>query len=131
MMAGVIANKGVLMAPSLVKKVSNIAGRTMWENKPVEDGRVVSEETAAKMTEIMIDTVENGIATKAKVKGVKVAGKTGTSRTVRHGKLDAWFICFAPADNPKVAIAVLGDQEGQGKDVAAPIAGAILREWVR
>ena len=131
MLAATVANKGVMMNPRLIKKVSNIAGKTIVETVPEEAGRVMTEDTAERLKEIMIDTVENGIGQAAKVDGVKVAGKTGTSRTISGGQLDAWFIAFAPADDPRVAIAVLGEEEGQGMKVAAPIAGAILKEWIQ
>jgi peptidoglycan glycosyltransferase len=71
--------------------------------------------------------VESGPGTAAQIPGVRVAGKTGTAETGRPGENDTWFIAFAPADNPRVAVAVaLSDQSGTGGATAAPIARAIL-----
>jgi len=58
---------------------------------------------------------------------VRVAGKTGTSGGDKKGRLHAWFITFAPADAPEYAIAIVGDNEGKGMTVAAPVAGAIYK----
>ena len=76
------------------------------------------------------DAVEGdrGIGKRARVEGFIIAGKTGTSRTHKNGQLDAWFIAIAPADKPRLAVAVFCDQEGTGMHVAAPIAGAFLQE---
>jgi peptidoglycan glycosyltransferase len=131
MLAATIANKGVMMKPRLVKGARNLAGQRLYDMKPEAVREVIRPDTAEKIKQIMMDAVEGdrGIGKKARVAGITIAGKTGTSRTNRD--LDAWFICFAPADNPKYAIAVLGDREGTGMSVAAPIAGALIRELVR
>jgi cell division protein FtsI/penicillin-binding protein 2 len=70
---------------------------------------------------MMLNDVERGIGAKARIEGLKIAGKTGTSGS-RNPNFHAWFICFAPVDNPKIAVAVLAENGGTGKDVAAPIA---------
>ena len=75
----------------------------------------------------MVDAVERGLGQKARVQGIKVAGKTGTARTSGKG-LDGWFVCFAPADNPKIAMAILCDASGKGMEVAAPVAKRIISE---
>ena len=114
------------MKPYLVKDIKNIRGEVIYNGEPVQLKTAVKKETAAQLTFYMIDAVEHGLGTKAKIPGIKVAGKTGTSG--KSGKLDGWFICFAPADNPKYAIAVLCDQGGKGMDVAAPVAKRIIQE---
>ena len=71
--------------------------------------------------------MESGTGTAAQIPGIPVAGKTGTAETGREAENDAWFIGFAPADDPQVAVAVaLSDQAATGGTVAAPIARAIL-----
>ena len=74
---------------------------------------------------MMMNDVERGIGAKAHVKCFRVAGKTGTSGT-RDPNFHGWFICFAPAENPKIAMAILAEHGGTGKDVAAPIARVVL-----
>ena len=90
--------------------------------------RVVSKKTARIMTELMESVVEGGTGVAAQISGVRVAGKTGTAEVDIGGerKNHAWFISFAPAENPKVAVAVVSEYGGIGGQVAAPLARAIL-----
>jgi peptidoglycan glycosyltransferase len=132
MLAAAVANHGQLMRPCLIKEVRNIAGEVIASNSPALFHQVMSAETAEKLKDYMIDTTERGIGRKAKVSGVLVAGKTGTARTNKKQKgLDAWFICFAPADKPQVAIAVLAEDEGKGMEVAAPIARSVIQDLIQ
>lgn len=126
-MASTVANGGVLMKPYLVKEVRNILGEVVYKEEPVVMKNVIKKETAAQLTLYMVDAVERGLGQKARVQGMKVAGKTGTARTTSKG-LDGWFVCFAPADNPKIAMAILCDGSGKGMEVAAPVAKRIIAE---
>jgi penicillin-binding protein A len=130
MIAAAIANNGVMMKPYLVKEIRNVNGKVMYQGMPRELKHPVSPATAAKLKELMIDAVEKGIGQKAKVKGLMIAGKTGTSNSA-NGILNAWFISFAPADNPQYAVAILCDGEGKGMTVAAPIAGEIYKDLLK
>ena len=77
---------------------------------------------------MMEAAVQAGTGTAAQIPGVRVAGKTGTAETGRAGENDTWFIAFAPADAPRVAVAVaLSDQAGTGGGTAAPIARSIMQ----
>ena len=84
------------------------------------------------MRDFMIQVVERGTGTAAQIPGVQVAGKTGTAQTVVGQNPHAWFIAFAPANQPRYAIAVIvehgGDagSEATGGRVAAPIAKQVL-----
>jgi peptidoglycan glycosyltransferase len=129
-LAMVIANGGKLMKPSLVRSVHGLNGDVLYQMKPEVEDQVMTPETAERVKQVMEDAVEGdrGIGKKARVEGILIAGKTGTARTHSKGSLDAWFICFAPADKPKLAVAVFCDREGTGMSVAAPIAGAFLTE---
>jgi len=120
-----IANDGVLMSPYLVDKLTNINGKILEENKSVVYKNTITRQTAQFLTTMMVNDVERGIGVKARVKGIKVAGKTGTSGS-RNPNFHAWFICFAPAENPKIAMAIVAENGGTGKDVAAPIAKKVL-----
>ena len=89
---------------------------------------MMSEKAASDLTAMMTNVVESGTGTAAQLEGLDVAGKTGTAET---GVGDnAWFIAFAPAKDPKVAIAVVveGEQQSQtGGEVAAPLAAQVMR----
>lgn len=90
--------------------------------------RVVSTGTAKTMTTLMESVVDGGTGVGAAISGIRVAGKTGTAEVDVGGERrnHAWFICFAPADDPKVAVAVVSEYGGVGGQVAAPLARAIL-----
>lgn len=127
LMAAGIANNGEIVRPTLVKEI-------IFNNGKIRDNRnieVLSQGTdsikAEKMKEIMIRVVEEGTGKNARIKNVKVAGKTGTAQN-ETDKDHAWFVGFAPADNPKVAVAVILEEEGStGGRVAAPIGRDIMK----
>lgn len=127
MMAAAVANNGTMMRPYMIKEIRNINGKLIYSAVPQEARRSISASTAASIKELMVNVVDEGIGRRARVKGVRVAGKTGTSDAGKDG-LHAWFISFAPADNPEYAIAVVGDTEGKGMTVAAPVAGDIYKD---
>ena len=77
---------------------------------------------------MMVGAVQSGTGTAAQIPGIQVAGKTGTAETGVDGRYTSWFICFAPADRPRVAVAVvLENQTGFGGQVAAPIARSVMQ----
>jgi peptidoglycan glycosyltransferase len=118
--AGTVANKGELMEPRLWSKVIDPDGR---ETKldPSRQSHVMSEDTAAELNDMMQKVVQEGTGTAAAVSGVDVAGKTGTAE-ISPGVNDAWFIGFAPADDPKIAIAcVVEHTSGFGGPTCGPI----------
>ena len=127
LIASAIADDGVMMSPYLVDKLTNINGKVLEENKPVIYKNTISRQTAQFLTGMMMNDVERGIGVKARVAGIKIAGKTGTSGS-RDPNFHAWFICFAPAENPKIAMAILAENGGTGKDVAAPIAHKVIEQ---
>jgi peptidoglycan glycosyltransferase len=86
----------------------------------------VSAESAANVTKMMIAVVERGTGTVARLPHVSVAGKTGTA-TNPLGRSHSWFVCFAPAQNPRVAVAIVVENVGYGATYAAPIARDVLR----
>src|SRR5206468_11272642 len=85
-----------------------------------------SSETASTMVSFMVEGVDNGYAAKAAIPGVKVGGKTGTAE-VGDGTSHSWFIGFAPADAPRIAVAVVMEHQGSGSDFATPAAQQVLR----
>jgi peptidoglycan glycosyltransferase len=127
-----IANGGVEMEPRLVKEIRDPSGRVIKSFGPKPWGRPISDTTARQLTQMMVKVVESGTGTAAQIPGVTVAGKTGTAETT-SGKPHAWFVCFAPAENPKIVVAVMVlnggslGSEATGGHVAAPIARAVVR----
>jgi peptidoglycan glycosyltransferase len=131
LVASAIANGGVEMQPRLVTEVRDPSGRVVKSVGPQPFGQAISARTAAQMTAMMVSVVDAGTGTAAQIPGVQVAGKTGTAQNA-GGSPHAWFVCFAPAQNPRVAVAVLvlnGGNLGSdatGGRVAAPIAKAVI-----
>ena len=132
MVSAAIANGGIAMNPDLVDAITAPDFSTIDEFEPSEFGRAISEETASTMTEMMVNGVESGAASNARIDGVSVAGKTGTAENGEDDPYTLWFTGFAPADNPQYAITVLVEdggglgQEGYGNLLAAPIAKQVL-----
>jgi penicillin-binding protein A len=133
MIAAAIANDGVLMKPNLVKQLQAPDLSTLDEATPEQMSVAVPPEVAADLTRMMESVVERGSGTSAQIPGVAVAGKTGTAENVPDRPPHAWFIGFAPADNPEVAVAVLIENGGNsgsettGGRVAAPVAKAVMQ----
>ena len=131
LIASAIANNGVIMRPHILDRVSNSEGQVVRTYQPSPWIRATSPETAAQMTQLMVSVVQNGTGTAAQIPGVQVAGKTGTAQT-GNNTIHAWFACFAPSAQPKVAVAVLVENqpesnEATGGAIAAPIAKAVLQ----
>lgn len=132
MVVSAIANKGVLMKPYLVEKVRDPDLRVIEQTEPEKQGTTMSPNTAAALTVMMQSVVNQGTGTAARIDGVSVAGKTGTAETGLDTAPHTWFVAFAPAENPTVAVVVLvengGDlgNEATGGRVAAPIAKAVI-----
>ncbi len=129
MVAAGVANGGRLMKPQIWKRVIDPDGRVTDRLDPSEYSQPISAEAAAQLTTAMEGVVSEGTGTNAAIPGVQVAGKTGTAETPGNkacgGGSDenqAWFIGFAPADDPQIAIAASVECTTQfGNDVAAPI----------
>ncbi len=120
-----VANGGRIMKPYLLGQVLDSGGGLLSETKPEVWLEPISSETAATLSELMIEVVNNGTGTKAALSSVQVAGKTGTAE-VEGGEPHAWFAAFAPADDPQIVVAVLVENAGTGGSVAAPIARAVI-----
>ena len=133
MVAAGIANGGEVMRPYLVSEVQTPDLSTLDVAKPELYRRAVSQQVAATMTTLMERVVTRGTGTAAQLSGVRVAGKTGTAQHGPGAAPHAWFIGFAPAEDPQVAVAVLVEDGGSlgsdatGGKVAAPIARDVLK----
>jgi peptidoglycan glycosyltransferase len=128
MVAAGVGNKGVVMEPFVVGRITNPNGGVVTRTKPRKLHRAISRQTAQELTQMMEGAVQSGTGTAAQIPGIPVAGKTGTAETGVPGRYTSWFIAFAPANAPRVAVAVvLQDQTGFGGQVAAPIAKDVMQ----
>jgi len=126
-----IANQGSVMKPYLVEDIRAPDLSVLESTRPDELSRAVSAQTAAQVTQMMVEVVEKGTGTNAKISGVQVAGKTGTAQIGGGKSPHAWFVSFAPADDPQVAVAVVVENgaeqaEVSGNKLAAPIARQVM-----
>ena len=123
-----VANKGVVMQPYLVDRVVSPKGQRVTTTEPRQLERAMKPETAANLTEAMVRVVSAGTGTAAQLPGIEVAGKTGTAETGVEGLNTVSFGAFAPANAPRLAIAVIVErQRSTGGETAAPIARAVMQ----
>ena len=115
------------MKPYIVEKAFHEDGEAIYEAETEVLSYATDSYTAEKIKEYMVGCVKNGTGIAARVSGIEVAGKTGTAENEREGKTHAWFIGFAPADNPQIAICVMKEYSGRGGGSAcAPIASKLI-----
>jgi penicillin-binding protein 2 len=143
-----IANGGKLYLPQVVERVENIYGNIIKEYLPTETGEAtVSERTLHFVQEALMGAVNepHGTGGSAALKGIKVAGKTATAQVVKmaedfsKGDMDrmplkfrdhAWFVAYAPFEDPQIAIVVLVEHGGFGSEAAAPIAKKVIEKYL-
>ena len=135
LVAGTVANDGAMMEPRLVEEVRSPDGVILDDPAPTVRREVLPEQTANELTEMMEAVVTEGGLTQAQIPGVQVAGKTGTAEAP-PGDPHSWWITFAPADDPQIAVAVMVenggalDEEGNASTPAIPIATDIMRAYL-
>ncbi|MCF6466694.1 peptidoglycan D,D-transpeptidase FtsI family protein [Clostridium sp. Cult2] len=128
MVASGIANKGDIVEPILVKEIISPEGKVIKHHQPQSVSKGTDIFTANEVKNMMVEGVKRGTSKNASIKNIRVAGKTGTAENP-SGKTHAWFIGFAPADNPQIAVAVVLEEEGSsGGKAAAPLARNIMIE---
>jgi penicillin-binding protein 2 len=136
-MVSAIANGGTIYRPWVVRRVETLDGETIEEYGPEAVRRVnIDPDHLAIVRQGMHAVVNEGTGARAKIPGVAIAGKTGTAQVVRKGgplrgeyRDHAWFVAFAPVEDPQIAIVVLVENAGFGEAVAAPIARSVLQAW--
>ena len=133
MVAAAIGNGGVEMTPYLVAKLTGPDLKTISTTQPSVFATPINKTVATELTGMMEQVVAHGTGTKAQIPGVVVAGKTGTAdhgTTAQHLKPHSWFVAFAPAAAPTVAVSVIvedgGGEDTTGGAVAAPIAQQLM-----
>jgi penicillin-binding protein A len=131
--AAAVANRGRLMVPHLAQRLVDSEGRTVQTVSPRVQSVVMKPSTAAAVRSMMEAVVDEGTGTAAQIPGVQVAGKTGTAETQFGNSINnVWFIAFAPAADPRVAVAVtLKAVPGEGATFAAPVARAVIESLLR
>jgi penicillin-binding protein A len=137
LVAGAIGNDGRMMVPRLATEIRDDTGRVVRRFEPQEYGRPMSAENAQALAEMMRSVVDSGTGTAAQIPGVSVAGKTGTAQIDEGTDPHAWFISFAPVEDPRIAVAVVvlnggeAGSEATGGAVAAPIARTVIEAALR
>ena len=129
LLAATIANNGSEPRPYLVRQVVRQGG-VPSSYGAAELAQPISADTAANVKNMMVAVVQRGTGTPAQLPGVTVAGKTGTA-TNPFGAAHSWFVAFAPAESPRVVVAIVVENAGYGAEVAAPIAREVLRTALR
>jgi len=148
MLISSVANGGKLYLPQVVEKIEDIYGNTIGEYPPMESGRAnVSQKTLQIIQEALKGAVNDphGTGSACSLKEVKVAGKTGTAQVIampddfKRGEMKripprfrdhAWFVAYAPFEDPKISVVVLVEHGGFGATVAAPIARAVIEKYL-
>ncbi|MBW2038633.1 MAG: penicillin-binding protein 2 [Deltaproteobacteria bacterium] len=143
-----IANGGVLLKPQIAKRVEDIDKKELVDYQPQEIGRLpVSTETLDEIREALVGVIkdDHGTGRAARLAGVEIAGKTGTAQVVKlrgrgrrpkpeempyESRDHAWFVAYAPAHNPEIAVVVLIEHGGHGGSAAAPLAREMIRRYL-
>jgi penicillin-binding protein A len=129
MLAAAVANDGDLMQPYMIDQVRAPDLTVVDQTEPEVRSEATSAEVADQLTEMMISVVENGSGTAAQIPGAQVAGKTGTAENA--GPDHNWFVGFAPADDPQIAVAVfIANGGGTGGELSAPIARDVMSAYL-
>jgi peptidoglycan glycosyltransferase len=126
LVAAAAANQGRIPKPYLVEEIRDKKGQVLWQARPETWKEAMQPATAALVKEAMVKAAEEGWAFRARPPGIMVGGKTGTAEHGQGGKPHAWFIGFAPAEAPRVAIALIKERAGPSTIEAAPVARLIF-----
>ncbi len=129
LIAAAIANDGTMMEPRLVREVRSPDGAIVDKPTPSVRNQAIPQETARAVNDMMQLSVTD-VELDAQIPGIKVAGKTGTAET-GSGELHSWFISFAPADDPEIAVAVIVENGQEGFKSALPLARRIMESYLR
>lgn len=131
LISATIANDGEMMRPFLIDRIESDDGRVVKKSEPVAERRIISRKLANQVTGMMKSVVEDGTASSLRYLGYPVAGKTGTAEIDSDGTSHAWFVGFAPANKPKIAVSVVVEGAGTGSQYAVPIAQKLFEKYLR
>lgn len=128
LVASAVANEGKMMAPYIVESADLSNGYNVYAHKSAVLSEATDKDTAKKVAEMMKKCVKSGTGTSAAVSGIEVAGKTGTAENT--GEDHAWFIAFAPADDPQIAVCVMMENAAKtGGQACGPVVRGIISAW--
>lgn len=130
MIAAMIANDGEMMTPYVVDQVRSGDGRTIKQYDPESLGQVVDGWVAEQMQDMMEAVVQEGTATALKGLSYPSAGKTGSAEVDAKGTTNAWFVGYAPANDPQIAVSIVIEGVGTGGRYAVPVAKKLFQEYV-
>lgn len=130
MIAATVANQGKMMVPYAVDHVENDAGQVVTQYEPEEKGQIIEKSVAKKVNKMMQAVVTEGTAHSLQGFSFSAAGKTGSAEFDSEGTSHAWFIGFAPADNPEIAVSIVVEGAGTGSEYALPIARRMFEEYL-
>lgn len=125
-----IANDGQQMIPYLIDHTENDQGHVVRQYEPKTGKKVIGKKMANSLTRMMKAVVTDGTASSLRYLPWQVAGKTGTAEIDEEGTSHAWFVGFAPASNPKIAVSVVVEGAGTGSQYAVPIAQNMLQDYL-
>lgn len=126
LLVSAIANGGTLMKPYVVDHIENYAGNVVSKNMPSTYKDLMTAKEAQALTDMMVEVVKNGTGYKLSSNNYQAAGKTGSAEYNSGKSSHAWFVGFAPSDNPQIAVSVIVEGAGTGSDYAVPIAKKIM-----
>jgi peptidoglycan glycosyltransferase len=118
------------MYPVLIKDIRDSKNRLIEKKSSHVMADCISSDTAGIVKTMMEAVVKEGTGYRAYIEGIRVAGKTGTAEHP-GGANNAWFIGFAPVENPEIAVSVIVEEGGTGGEAAAPIAGEVMRSYLK
>jgi peptidoglycan glycosyltransferase len=127
--AAAIANDGKIMEPRLVREVRSPDGIILDKPTPSVRARALPAGTASTLNEMMQQVIIQGGLTQAEIEGTNVAGKTGTAES-GNGEPHAWWITFAPAEDPEIAMCVMVENGGRSDESALPIADRLMEAYL-
>ena len=130
MITQAIANKGIMMQPYIIDEIVDEDGKVIRNYEPKEAGRVMTEQEAAFLTELMIDVVKEGTGRNLQNDHYTCAGKTGTAEFANDlNESHAWFTAFAPAEDPEICVTIIIEKAGTGVEYAVPLAKRIFNTY--
>ena len=125
-----VANDGIMMRPYLVDSVERANGTSISRTQIKSLGKIIDFDTAGFLKELMVASVESGTSVRAGIRGIQVAGKTGTAENETN-KTHSWFVGFAPAEKPEICVTVILEYDGTtGGSTAAPIGGNVMKKYL-
>ena len=130
MLMSSIANGGMLMKPYLIERVENTEGEIVKKIMPKQYGNLMNADESKALKKLLEAVVTDGTGSALKTDGYTAAGKTGSAEVDNGKDTHAWFVGYAPADKPKIAVCVLVEEGGSGGQAAAPIARALFDAYI-